>query len=98
MSVDYGRYSQQDPSQRPIFLDVAPGMTVIVRNDHLTEEASDRDWWMGHVIHCGGAARDPRIHNLFQIVDVDSGVIRWINADLVTHILSLETAFRKPSN
>ncbi|KZR87331.1 hypothetical protein MITS9509_01181 [Synechococcus sp. MIT S9509] len=27
------------------------------------------------------------MHNLFQIADVDSGVIRWVNADLVTHIL-----------
>ena len=50
-------------------------------------EAHCRDWWMGQVIHCGGAARDPKIHNLFQIVDVDSGVIRWVNADLVTNIL-----------
>ena len=42
---------------------------------------------MGQVIHCSGAARDPSIHNLFQIADVDPGVIRWVNADLVTHIL-----------
>ena len=41
---------------------------------------------MGQVIHCGGAARDPKIHNLFQIADVDSGVIRCVNADLVTQI------------
>ena len=27
------------------------------------------------------------MHNMFQIADVDSGVIRWVNADLVTHIL-----------
>jgi hypothetical protein len=27
------------------------------------------------------------IHNLFQIADVDSGVIRWVNAHLVTHIV-----------
>jgi len=37
---------------------------------------------------CGGAAPDPKIHNLFQIADVDSSVIRWLNADLVTHIFS----------
>ena len=44
---------------------------------------------MAEVIHCGGgAARDPSIHNLFQVADVDSGVVRWINADLVTHILA----------
>ncbi|WP_255359911.1 DUF3104 domain-containing protein [Synechococcus sp. MIT S9508] len=45
-----------------------------------------KDWWMGQVIHCGGAAQDPKIHNLSQIADVDSGVIRWVNADLVTHV------------
>ena len=43
---------------------------------------------MGDVIHCGSAAREPCNHNLFQVADVDSGVIRWINADLVTHILA----------
>ena len=28
------------------------------------------------------------MHNLFQIADVDSGVIRWVNADLVSHIVT----------
>ncbi|WP_256359634.1 DUF3104 domain-containing protein [Synechococcus sp. UW179A] len=32
----------------------------------------------------GGAARDPKIHNLFQIADVDSSEIKWDNADLGT--------------
>ena len=31
--------------------------------------------------------RDPSIHNLFQIADVDSGVIRWVNPDLVTRVI-----------
>ena len=44
---------------------------------------------MGEVIHCSGAALDPKIHNLCQIADVDSGVTRWANADLVTHIFPL---------
>ena len=66
-------------------LDVVPGITV--RHNYLTGEKADKDWWMGQVIHCGGAARDPKIHNLFQIADVDSGVIRWVNADFLTHIL-----------
>ena len=39
------------------------------------------------MIYCNGASHDPKIHNLFQIADVDSGLIRWGNADLVTHIL-----------
>ena len=78
MSVDHGLYSQQAPSDQPIFLSVVAGMTVVVRHDHMTGEKADKDWWMGQVPHCDGAggARDPKILNLFQISDVDSGVIR----------------------
>ena len=47
---------------------------------------------MGEVIHCGGAVHDPKTHNLCQIADVDSVVIRWANADLVTQILLDETS------
>ena len=86
MAVDHGTGEQH--SEAPLFLNVMPGMTVIVRHDYLTGETHDKDWWMGHVIHCGGAAREPSMHNHFQIADVDSGEIRWVNADLVTHILS----------
>ncbi len=32
-------------------------------------------------------AADQDAHDLFQIADLDSGVIRWGNADLGTHIL-----------
>ena len=56
-------------------------MTVIIQHYLQVGERRDKDWWMGQVIHCGGAARDPKIPNLFQIVDVNSGVIRWVNAD-----------------
>ena len=79
MSVDHGVYNLPE-SERPVLLDVVPGMTVILRYDYLTGERADKDWWMGQVIHCGGAARDPSIQNLFQIADVDSGLIRWVNA------------------
>ena len=34
-------------------------------HDYLTGESQDQDWWMGQVIQCGGAARDPKVHNLF---------------------------------
>ena len=80
MSVDHSDLAVK--AEAP-FLHVRPGHFVIVGGDQLDQG----DWWMGQVIHCGGFARDPSIHNLFQIADVDSGVIRWINADLVTHIL-----------
>ena len=88
MSVDRGIYGSPE-SERPIFLDVAPGMTVIVQHNVQIGEKGYKDRWMGKLIHCGGAARDPKIHNLLQIADVDSGEIRWVNSDLVTHILPL---------
>ena len=56
-------------------LTVVPGMTVIVKYDLQIGEKLEKDWWMGQVIHCGGGARNPKIHNLFQIADVDFGEI-----------------------
>ena len=42
---------------------------------------------MGEVIHYHDVASDPKIHNLFHIADVNSGVIRWVNTDLRSDIL-----------
>ena len=86
LTIDHGVHSSPE-SERPTFLDAAPGMTVIVQHDYLPGEEAEKDWWMGQVLHCGGAARDPSIQNLLQVADVDSGVIRWVNADLVTHVI-----------
>tara|TARA_Y100000766_G_scaffold106432_1_gene91076 strand:+ start:351 stop:512 length:162 start_codon:yes stop_codon:yes gene_type:complete len=36
-------------------------------------------------------------HNLFQIAEIDSGVIRWVNADLVTHILPCDPGQKTPA-
>ena len=55
------------------------GMTVIVTD---TEGA----WRMADVIWVDGGARNPKVPTLFQVADVDTGVINWVNADLVTRI------------
>ena len=60
LSVDHGTYNRS--IEIPVLLDVAPGMTMIVKNDYLTGEKQDNDRWIGEVIHCGGGAHDPRIH------------------------------------
>ena len=44
-------------------------------------------WWMGDVIYRERGARDPKVPTLFQIACVDTGVICWVNADLVTHVV-----------
>jgi len=77
MGVRVDQGSQDSPeSERAVFLDVAASIKGIVKHGYLTGAQDEKDWWTGQVIHCGGAARDPSIHNLFQIADVDSGVIR----------------------
>ena len=88
MSVDHSPPQKPLPAEaRPVFLGLQPGMTVIVRHDPMPGEPRERDWWMGQVIHCEGGARDPKAWSMFQIADVDSGVIRWVIGDLVTHVL-----------
>ena len=44
-------------------------------------------WWIGDVLFMEGGARNPKVRTLFQIACVDTGTIRWVNADLVTHIV-----------
>ena len=63
----------------PVFLHVKAGMTVIVQRGG--------NWRMADEIHVIGSVRSPRVPSFFQVADVSTGVINWINADLVTHIV-----------
>ena len=64
------------------------GMTVIVQHlPQVGHRSIEGQWWMANVIHVDGGARNPRIPTMFQVADVDDGAIRWVNADLVTHIV-----------
>ena len=69
------------------FLIVKPGDIVVVEEDSLMVGAGKANWWVGHVMHVVGGARDPRVNSLFQVACVDTGVIRTINADVVKGIL-----------
>ena len=80
MSVDHGDLAVK--AEAP-FLHVRPGHFVIVAGDQLDQG----DWWMGQVIFCEGSARHPRLPSLFQVADVDTGVIKWINADAVSDVI-----------
>ena len=42
---------------------------------------------MADVIWVDGGARNPKDPALFQVADVDTEVINWVNADFVTHIV-----------
>ena len=42
---------------------------------------------MADVIWVDGGARNPKVPTLFQVADVDTGVIKWINADEVSDVI-----------
>ena len=79
MSVDHAS-GVAAPKADPVFLHVKAGMTVIVAD-------ADGAWRMADVIWVDGGARNPKVPTLFQVADVDTKVINWVNADLVTHIV-----------
>ena len=78
MSIDHAS-AVAAPKSDPVFLHVKAGMTVIVQDGS--------EWRMADVIRVGGGARNPKVPALFQVADVDTGDINWINADLVTQIV-----------
>jgi len=71
----------------PDFLLVKSGDIVVVEEGSSGGRVSTTDWWLGHVIHVVGGARDPGSPSLFQVACVDTGMIRTINADLVQGVL-----------
>ena len=84
MSVDHSvvPFTRSEERSQPVFLSVKAGMTVICG------DSNSDDWWMADVIHVDGGARDPKVQTLFQVADVDAGLVRWVCADLVTHIVT----------
>jgi hypothetical protein len=67
------------PKSDPVSLHVKAGMTVSVTD-------TDGAWRMADVIWVDVGAKNPKVLTLFQVADVDTGVINWVNADLVSRI------------
>ena len=79
MSVDHAG-AVATPESDPVFLHLKAAMSVIVTD---TEGA----WRMADVIWVDGGARNPKVPTFFQVAYVDTGVINWVNGDLVPHIV-----------
>ncbi|MAR05996.1 MAG: hypothetical protein CL862_02685 [Cyanobium sp. NAT70] len=50
-------------------------------------QPNDCDWWIGQIIHVDGGAREPNVPTMFQVWDVDTGAIKWVNADEATRLI-----------
>ena len=73
---------------KPSFLSVKTGDCVVIESQryHLLSEHI-QDYWIGRVIYCIGGARDPSSWTLFQVINIDNGEVKIINADTVKMIL-----------
>ncbi len=66
------------------FLNASQGDIVVIQNE--TNPSCINDWWMGRIIHVVTGAREIK-PSLFQVICIDTGTIRMINADLVIGII-----------
>ncbi len=41
------------------------------------------DWWVGQVIFRVGGSVDPSVNTLFQVIDIDTGKIKIVDASFV---------------
>ena len=89
MGPDHGPASlfPTERSPPPLFPSVRPGQFVVVSETPNVVMSDKTTWSVAEVIWCEGGARNPAHTTMFQVMDIDSGVVKWINADAVTHVL-----------
>ena len=85
MSEDHRIIAQ--PNEKPIFLGVTPGDTVVVFEREDVVDSSESDWFMATVLFVEGSARNPKAPSLFQVADIDTGVVQFVNADQVEKVM-----------
>ena len=73
---------------KPSFLSVKSGDCVVIKSQSYHSSSQNiQDYWIGRVIYCIGGARDPSSWTLFQVINIDNGEVKIINADTVKMIL-----------
>ena len=71
----------------PLFLAIRPGDFVVVKEVLSEDLESKSDWWIGQVIYRVGGSVDPSANALFQVIDIDTGRVRIINAGFARAIV-----------
>ena len=89
MTEDHDQAAQRptDKQPSPLFLSVIPGQFVVVKESPNVVMADKTTWSVAEVVWCEGGARNPAHTTMFQVMDVDSGIVRWVNPDAVSHVL-----------
>ena len=86
----YHRIEMTSPSSHEmfnsVFLSVQIGDYVVVKN--YSFEMEKYEWWVAKVIYIVGGARISSANSILQVINIDTGYIRFINADLISNILN----------
>ena len=70
------------------FLCVELGDYVVISDEaKANSNVSYENCWFAQIISVIGGARNPLEKSLFQVIDIDTGIVKTINADKVIAIL-----------
>ena len=69
------------------FIKARIGSFVVISNKECVDKMHENDFWIGRILHKTGGAREPAENSLFQILNIDTGEIKIINANLIIKIL-----------
>jgi len=86
MRVDHSVITKPT-GERTVFLSAKSGDVVIVWEEALLVWSESTDWFMGQILWVEGGDRDPKVPPLFQVSEVDTRVVRWVNAEQVKRIM-----------
>ena len=75
-----------------LFLSISVGDVVVVAKEASFPGLTYSQYWLGFVICVFCSARDPSVNSLFQIVDIATGFVKTVNADLVLGVLVRQRA------
>ena len=67
----------------PAFLSVKCGNFVVIS----AFSDCEVDWWVGYVIHRVGNSAEPMVNTLLQVIDIDTGRVVTVNADVIRGII-----------
>ncbi len=74
----------------PVFMSAKVGDLVVVKDELQFSMNTTEDWWIGQILYLVGGARSSSSNSIFQIVNIDTGIIKVINADLVIAIFNVQ--------
>lgn len=84
MGVDHSVIAQ--PKEQPDFPSAIPGDVVNAWEHPEIVGSTSTAWFMAEVLYFAGSA-DPKAPSLFQVANIDTGIISFANVDYVEKVL-----------